>query len=183
MLFATNGSIVGFFSGGLIQVILKDKIRSLEDINTSKTNFLASIYIENTKTLNGDILEIGVCCIDLSIGKNIIYEIPYKKEDTNYIYDELYKFINSYNPSEIIISFKNVSEKEGKQIIDSLEINKRIIKTIDYDEKYKKMEIQENMLKEIFFKRCRFNIRSGWLGCNQKNSNHLSLRDSILEIQ
>ena len=51
----------------------------LEDINTSKTNFLASIYIENTKTLNGDILEIGVCCIDLSIGKNIIYEIPYKK--------------------------------------------------------------------------------------------------------
>ena len=122
----------------------------LEDINTSKTNFLASIYIENTKTLNGDILEIGVCCIDLSIGKNIIYEIPYKKEDINYIYDELYKFINSYNPSEIIVSFKNLNEKEQKQIIDSLEINKRIIKTIDYDEKYKKMEIQENMLKEIF---------------------------------
>ena len=32
MLFATNGSIVGFFSGGLLQVILKDKIRSLKDI-------------------------------------------------------------------------------------------------------------------------------------------------------
>ena len=122
----------------------------LEDINTTKTNFLASIYIENTKTLNGNILEIGVCCIDLSIGKNIIYEIPYKKEDINYIYDELYKFINSYNPSEIIVSFKNLTEKEQKQIIDSLEINKRIIKTIDYDEKYKKIEIQENMLKEIF---------------------------------
>ena len=73
-----------------------------------------------------------------------------KKEDINYIYDELYKFINSYNPSEIIVSFKNLNEKQQKQIIDSLEINKRIIKTIDYDEKYKKMEIQENILKEIF---------------------------------
>ena len=122
----------------------------MEDINTGKTNFLASIYIENTKTLNGNILEIGVCCIDLSIGKNIIYEIPYKKEDINYIYDELYKFVNSYNPSEIIVSFKNVEEKEQNKIIDSLEINKRLIKTVNYDEKYKKMEPQENMLKEIF---------------------------------
>ena len=122
----------------------------MEDINTSKTNFLASIYIENTKTLNGDILEIGVCCIDLSIGKNIIYEIPYNKDDTNYVYDELYKFINSYNPSEIILTFKNVSENEQNNIIDLLEINKRIIKKMNYDEKYKKIEIQEIILKEVF---------------------------------
>jgi hypothetical protein len=54
MLFATNGSIVGFFSGGLIQVILKDKIRSLEDIkkitigklfNTSAYFFAASGFV------------------------------------------------------------------------------------------------------------------------------------------
>ena len=122
----------------------------MEDINTSKTNFLASIYIENTKTLNGEILEIGVCCIDLSIGKNIIYEIPYNKDDTNYVYDELYKFINSYNPSEIILTFKNVSESEQNIIIDLLEINKRIIKKMNYDEKYRKIEIQEIILKEVF---------------------------------
>ena len=70
-------------------------------------------------------MEVGVCCIDLSIGKNVIYEIPYKKEDINYTYDELYKFINSYNPSEIIVQFKNVSEKQQKYIIETLEINKR----------------------------------------------------------
>ena len=43
MLFATNGSIVGFFSGGLLQVILKDKIRSLKDINTT-AYFFCSIW-------------------------------------------------------------------------------------------------------------------------------------------
>ena len=30
--FATSGSIIGFFGGGLLQVLLKDKIRSLNDI-------------------------------------------------------------------------------------------------------------------------------------------------------
>ena len=122
----------------------------LEDINYTKTNFLASIYVEKTETLNSSILEIGVSCIDLSIGKNIIYEIPFKKQDNNYIYDELYKFINSYNPSEIIIEFKNITEKEQTKLIESLEVNKRIIKTIDYDKKYKKIEVQELILKEIF---------------------------------
>ena len=45
MLFATNGSIVGFFSGGIIQVILKDKFRSLEDINTTAYFFVASGFV------------------------------------------------------------------------------------------------------------------------------------------
>ena len=122
----------------------------LDDINYVKNNFLASIYIEHTETFKGSILEVGVSCIDLSIGKNIIYEIPYKKDDMNYVYDELYKFINSYNPSEIIIQFKNVSEKLQKNIIETLEINKRLIKYVDYDDKYKKIEVQELILKEIF---------------------------------
>ena len=122
----------------------------MDDINTIKTNFLASIYIENTKTLHGNTIEMGACCIDLSIGKNIIYEIPYKKEDSNYIYDELYKFINSYNPSEIIVSFKDIDENKQNNIIESLEINKRIIKTVNYGDSYKKIDIQEMMLKEVF---------------------------------
>ena len=130
----------------------------LEDINYTKTNFLASIYVEKTETLNNSILEIGASCIDLSIGKNIIYEIPFKKEDNNYIYDELYKFINSYNPTEIIIEFKNITEKEQSKLIESLEVNKRIIKTVDYDKKYKKMEVQELILKEVFTSQTMINI-------------------------
>ena len=130
----------------------------LEDINYTKTNFLASIYVEKTETLNNSILEIGASCIDLSIGKNIIYEIPFKKEDNNYIYDELYKFINSYNPTEIIIEFKNITEKEQSKLIESLEVNKRIIKTVDYDKKYKKIEVQELILKEVFTSQTMINI-------------------------
>lgn len=130
----------------------------LEDINYSKTNFLASIFVEKTETLNSSLLEIGVSCIDLSIGKNIIYEIPFKKEDNNYIYDELYKFINSYNPSEIIIHFKNIEEKEQTKLIESLEVNKRIIKQVDYGSNYKKMEVQEVMLRKIFRPQTMINI-------------------------
>ena len=75
----------------------------IEELNSTKNNNLMSIYIDNTEILEGNILEIGVSCIDLSIGKNIIYEIPYKKEDKNYIEDELYKFVNSYNQNELIL--------------------------------------------------------------------------------
>jgi DNA mismatch repair protein MutS len=121
-----------------------------EDINYTKTNFLASIVVEYSETINNSILEIGVSCIDLSIGKNIIYEIPYKKDDNNYIYDELYKFINSYNPSEIIIYFKNVCDKLQNKLIETLEINKRIIKTVTYNNEYRKLEVQELILKEVF---------------------------------
>ena len=81
----------------------------LEDINYTKTNFLASIYVEKTETINSSILEIGVLVL-IAIGK-ILFMKFLLKEDKNYIYDELYKFINSYNPSEIIIEFKNITEK------------------------------------------------------------------------
>ena len=37
---------------------------------------------------------------------------------------KLYKFINSYNPSEIIIEFNNITEKEQNKLIESLEVNK-----------------------------------------------------------
>ena len=130
----------------------------LEDLNSNKNNYLMSIYIDNTETLTGNMLEIGVSCIDLSIGKNIIYEIPYKKEDKNYIHDELYKFVNSYNPNELIIYMNNVSEKEEKNIIENLEINQRIIKKVNYDSNYRKIEVQELMLKEIFSPKVMINV-------------------------
>ena len=130
----------------------------LEDLNSNKNNNLMSIYIDNTETLNGNILEIGVCCIDLSIGRNIIYEIPYKKEDEEYIVDELYKFVNSYEPNELIIYMNNVNEKDEKNIIESLEINQRIIKKVNYDSKYRRLEVQELILKEIFKPKVMLNI-------------------------
>ena len=34
--------------------------------------------------------------------KHLLQKV-YKKEDKNYIQDELYKFVNSYNPNELII--------------------------------------------------------------------------------
>ena len=129
-----------------------------EDMNPSKNNYLMSIYVDNTKLLNDRIIEIGVSCIDLSIGKNIIYEIPYKKDDKNYIYDELYRFVNSYNPNELIVYFNDIDEKDEKSILEGLEINQRIIKKVNYDNKYRKLEGQDVMLKSIFKCESQINI-------------------------
>ena len=129
-----------------------------EDMNSSKNNYLMSIYVDNTKLLNNSIIEIGVSCIDLSIGKNIIYEIPYKKDDKNYIYDELYRFVNSYNPNELIVYFNDVDDKDEKSIIEGLEINQRIIKKVNYESKYRKLEIRESILIDIFKPKTQINV-------------------------
>ena len=129
-----------------------------EDMNSSKNNYLMSIYVDNTKLLNDRIIEIGVSCIDLSIGKNIIYEIPYKKDDKNYIYDELYRFVNSYNPNELMVYFNDIDDKDEKSILEGLEINQRIIKRVNYDKKYRKLEVQDVMLKSIFKCESQINI-------------------------
>ena len=127
-------------------------------MNSSKNNYLMSIYVDNTKLLNNSIIEIGVSCIDLSIGKNIIYEIPYKKDDKNYIYDELYRFVNSYNPNELIVYFNDVDDKDEKSIIEGLEINQRIIKKVNYESKYRKLEIRESILIDIFKPKTQINV-------------------------
>ena len=129
-----------------------------EDMNSSKNNYLMSIYVDNTKLLNNTIIEIGVSCIDLSIGKNIIYEIPYKKDDKNYIYDELYRFVNSYNPNELIVYFNDVDKKDEKSILEGLEINQRIIKKVNYDSNYRKLEIRESILRDIFKPKTQINV-------------------------
>ena len=129
-----------------------------EDMNSSKNNYLMSIYVDNTKLLNNSIIEIGVSCIDLSICKNIIYEIPYKKDDKNYIYDELYRFVNSYNPNELIVYFNDVDYKDEKSIIEGLEINQRIIKKVNYESKYRKLEIRESILIDIFKPKTQINV-------------------------
>ena len=68
------------------------------------TNNLVSIYLEQIKNqkTNKDILFVGASSIDLSTGKNIIFESHSNNEDTNYSLDELFRFIQVYDPKEIL---------------------------------------------------------------------------------
>ena len=90
------------------------------------TNILLSIHLEEIKDdkTNSKLLFGGVSSIDLATGHNLVYDILAKKNDINYTLDELFRYIQTNNPSEIIINTENLSI-DKKEILNYLEINDR----------------------------------------------------------
>ena len=81
----------------------------VDDIDNTKSRYMLSIYMEEVKQeLNNYILCVGLSLIDLTVGTSIIYETYGSLGDDKYSLDEVLKFINNFNPSEIIINYKNL---------------------------------------------------------------------------
>ena len=117
------------------------------------TNNLVSIYIEQVKQNDGNqIIFIGASSVDLSIGKNNIFEINSKINDKNYALDELFRFIQVYDPKELILIKKNLNMSNDK-LSNYLELNNRIVHYKDYDElniQYFNINYQRQFLEKIF---------------------------------
>jgi len=131
-------------------------------INIESNNFsntLMSIYLEEITCGLKKVLYAGLSTIDITTGENNIYEIHSNKEDDSYVFDELFRCIQSYNPSEIIINTENCLIEE-KNIIKHLEIETRNYHFDNYkDSKYlleNKYKIE--FLEKIFKKKSMINI-------------------------
>ena len=118
------------------------------------TNNLVSIYLEQIKNqkTKKDILFVGASSIDLSTGKNIIFESHSNNEDKNFSLDELFRFIQVYDPKEILFIKKNVTLSEEK-LSNYLELNNRIVHYKDsdcIDKQYFNISYQKEFLQKIF---------------------------------
>ena len=117
------------------------------------TNNLVNIYIEQVKQYDGnEIIFIGASSIDLSIGKNTIFEINSKINDKNYALDELFRFIQVYDPKELIFIKKNINMSNDK-LSNYLELNNRIVHYKDYEDlkpQYFNISYQRIFLEKIF---------------------------------
>ncbi|NPA10848.1 MAG: DNA mismatch repair protein MutS [Epsilonproteobacteria bacterium] len=111
-------------------------------------NYITSIIVEKYGAFH-----IGYSCIDINTGKSYIYEAYSPKEDATYALDELFRLLQTYKSSEIILTLKNVEcdeivnylELSGKNII----INKTRLK-IDYqNEIFKKVYNIQSLLSPI----------------------------------
>ena len=113
----------------------------------SFNNYLLSIYLEESTYKGKPILLSGVSTIDITTGDNVIYEINPKADDFNYVLDELFRFIRTYNPAEIIINTENISLSKN-YIIKYLEIEGYNLHFNNYeDSKY----LLENKYKKSLF--------------------------------
>ena len=126
---------------------------SIECNEHIETNNLLSIYLEGLEQLNNTktIYVAGISVIDVSTGKNMIYQINSIIDDRNLCLDEIYRFINIHNPREIIIHTKNL-DLTKEDLIRYLEIDNRInhIFYDDLDSNMFKLSYQNEFLEKIF---------------------------------
>jgi DNA mismatch repair protein MutS len=89
----------------------------IEESFSSDSNNIVSLYIEDELQKNGSILTcVGMSVVDLSTGKNCIYEAYSLFGDEKFALDEAVRFINSYNPKEVIIYKKENNKMHSSHL-------------------------------------------------------------------
>jgi DNA mismatch repair protein MutS len=119
---------------------------------SEETSNLLSIYIESSKDLKNyrDIVCIGLSIIDLTTGKSIVYETHSEGDDINLAFDEVYRFIQTHNPKEIIFNVKSCPLSK-KKLISYMEISNKIYHYIEEPDKHlEKLSYQKTLLSKVF---------------------------------
>ena len=126
---------------------------------TPDSNYILSLYIEDEKQVSGNfIICIGMTIADLSTGNSVIYEVTSTYDDDSLACDEAIRFINSYNPKEILIYRKKVNKDiqnnnyfTKAKLISYLELDdKNYMYTETVESKWSKISYQNSMLHKIF---------------------------------
>ena len=122
----------------------------IENFNDKESHYLMSIYIEKNEYMNRDSYMCGISSMDISTGKNYLHYIVSKIDDTNYWKDEIGRYINFYNPSEIIFQ-TNGFDLTKESIIQQWDISHNSIQINHYNDKnLLKLSFQNDLLKKIF---------------------------------
>ncbi len=124
----------------------------IDEITNYNPNNIISLYLDEEicyKT-NKKLFIFGISSIDLSTGKNYLYEENFGYYDKNAYYEEIYRFIEIFNPKEIIVTFNNFNDNNIKNIKKKINIDNRLTHFMKCDTKYKQNKYQNNFLKKIF---------------------------------
>ena len=95
------------------------------DVDNSLSNSLISIYLEEIKDFKTKLpmLYLGLSIIDVTTGQSTVYETHSNQDDYKFVLDEIFRFIQTYNPLEIIFHICNkLSKINYNEIISYLEI-------------------------------------------------------------
>lgn len=82
------------------------------NITSKKSNYILVFYFEEISGL----LNVGISGVDLTTGKSFVYENGASKTDPQFTFDECYRILTTYNPTEVLILSDKISDK-NKQLI------------------------------------------------------------------
>ena len=119
------------------------------NITSKKSNYIVVFYFEEI----GGLLMVGISGVDLTTGKSFIYENGTSKNDPQFTFDECYRILTTYNPTEILLLSDKISEENKQKILLIINGNYLIhIKWDNYDylSHFKKLEYQNKILEKAF---------------------------------
>lgn len=128
-------------------------------------NYIINVYIEiiSSKCRYSNYnINCGISCLDVNTGENEISEIYNQNDDSNYAIKEIYRYLISKRPQEVLIyvkGLKKVDVIEGYEnyLNKSLKLENYPIKIFKYDsdilKEYFEISYQESSLKKIFNKK------------------------------
>ena len=128
--------------------------QSTYDNDTSESNYLVSITIEEIKQRNGSYLVFaGMAAADIFTGKVFINESISNKNDTRLALDECNRFIDTLLPKEIIVNCQNLKSVDKEHIISYLDLSKKDHSiSCKPDSKYGKVSYQTEVLEKVYEK-------------------------------
>jgi len=127
------------------------------NIVNKRSNYIMVIYYE---VIDGYIIA-GISGIDLSTGKTFVYEVSSLKDDPEFANDEVFRYISTYNPSELIIISEAIEEDYKKRILKNLNINN--IRVHYKWNKYEHLSFFSNINKQRDILEKVFIIKKGFL--------------------
>lgn len=125
----------------------------IDEITQSDSNNIVSIYLEKDKCYKSGqpIWSVGLSSLDLSTGNNLIYETHSYGNDLQTISEEIYRFVESNNPSEILLNGNNIEKNVMDKIKNNLNLINRILhNNKKYSSSFHKVSYQNSFLSKIF---------------------------------
>ena len=120
----------------------------LSDDTKNDNNYVLAIYLEVVKNRDGrQNLGCGLCAIDITVGEVKYYE--YNNTDFKIVYEEIFRFMESLAPKEIIFNLENCCIP-FKEIQDNLEIYRYPYYIRELAKDYSKLGYQNSLLRKTF---------------------------------
>ncbi len=133
----------------------------IEEVSNADPSYIMSIYIEEEMSYKTGvpIYFMGMSSIDLSTGSCTVYQKQNHLYDKMAIFEDMYRFMESYNPKEILLCYGELQTISVDEIMDHLNTNQRIFhlpiqSNIDWNQrlpsKYYQIQYQNDFFKRVY---------------------------------
>jgi DNA mismatch repair protein MutS len=113
----------------------------------SQNNFLFSCFVES---FSNTTFGIGITTIDVSTGESYVFETTSTIDNPDKPIQDLTRFLVKYNPAELIITFKDLTETKQKSFIDSLDINHIKTNILNFKSEDFKIDKLDSIFSEVY---------------------------------